>query len=291
MTKVNGTLSCENADLLQKYLKTELGFPGLVFPDVDGQSTAYGSANGGLDYGSSSIWSNATISAGLTNGSFTQARLDDMAVRNVIGYYHVNLNNGSEPAYVSATADVDVRANHSQLVRTNGAASLILLKNQDNALPLSKPLSMAIFGSHAGPVMAGPNYEFSVAGSGPIYHGHLAGGSGSGQTSFPYLITPQQALTSRAAADGTMIRWILNDTYTDTIDTGLTKRQFDMSGNSTAPSGAGNGSMSAGGGGGIAGLSGGTALTQSIADYATSAEVCLVFMNALSGEVRFSSNC
>lgn len=30
MTQVNGTLSCENEDLLQKFLKTELGFPGLV---------------------------------------------------------------------------------------------------------------------------------------------------------------------------------------------------------------------------------------------------------------------
>jgi beta-glucosidase len=55
MTKVNGTLSCETPSLIQKLLKTELGFPGLVLADVSGQSTAFGSANGGLDYGSSSI--------------------------------------------------------------------------------------------------------------------------------------------------------------------------------------------------------------------------------------------
>lgn len=30
MTKVNDTLSCENEDLLQKFLKTQLGFPGMV---------------------------------------------------------------------------------------------------------------------------------------------------------------------------------------------------------------------------------------------------------------------
>jgi beta-glucosidase len=155
MTKVNGTLSCENSELIQSLLKTELGFPGLVFSDVNGQSTAFGSANGGLDFGSSSIWSNATLTAGLNNGSFTQARLDDMAVRNVIGYYFVNLDNGTQPAYVSSTAHVDVRGNHSQIVRTNGAASLVLLKNTDNALPLNKPLSMVLFGTNAGPVMAG----------------------------------------------------------------------------------------------------------------------------------------
>lgn len=89
MTKVNGTLSCENEDLLQGLLKTELGFPGLVFPDVSGQSTAFGSANGGLDFGSSSIWSTTVMEAGIANGSLTQDRLDDMAVRNVIGYFRV----------------------------------------------------------------------------------------------------------------------------------------------------------------------------------------------------------
>jgi len=36
MTKVNGTLSCENEILQQNLLKTELRFPGLVYPDVGG---------------------------------------------------------------------------------------------------------------------------------------------------------------------------------------------------------------------------------------------------------------
>ncbi|KUJ21483.1 beta-glucosidase D [Mollisia scopiformis] len=278
MTKVNGTLSCENEDLLQGLLKTELGFPGLVFPDVGGQTTAFGSANGGLDYGSSSYWTNATLQAGINNGSFTQARLDDMAVRNVIGYFKVGLDNGTQPAYVDADAYVDVRANHSTIVRTNGAASLILLKNTNSALPLSKPKSMALFGSHAGPIMAGPNYIFSVQGSGPTYAGHLAGGSGSGQTSFPYLITPQQSLTNKASLDGTMIRWILNNTYTSTTTGGF--------GGGTAPSGNSTTSTLAkrAGGAAIAGLSGGTSLSQNIPDYATGAEVCMVFINALSGE-------
>lgn len=289
MTQVNGTLSCENEKLLQQLLKTELGFPGLVYPDVSGQSTAYGSAQAGLDYGSSQFWSNNTVQEGISNGSFSQALLDDKAVRNVIGYFYVNLNNGSQPDYVSSTALVDVRANHSSIVRENGAASLILLKNSNSALPLKKPVSLALFGASAGPVMAGPNYEFSVAGTPDTYQGHLAGGAGSGQTSFPYLITPQQALTAHAAQDGTMIRWIMNDTYTDTISTGLSKRQVDFSGNFTQGDGmpGGNstgGSDGAGGGFVVPGLSGGTSLSQNYADYASTASACLVFLNAFSGE-------
>lgn len=255
MTKVNGTLSCENSDLLNTLLKTELGFPGLVYPDVSGQSTAYGSANGGLDLGSSSIWSNDTLISGISNGSFTQERLDDMAVRNVIAYYKASLNNGSQPALAGSSDYVDVRGNHSTIVRQSGAASLVLLKNTNAALPLKKPLSIALFGINAGPVMAGPNYFFSVQGTPDTYNGHLAGGAGSGQTSFPYLITPQQALTNKAATDGTMIRWILNNTYTSDSKATI-----------------------------MGGLSGGTAITQDIPDYATGAEVCMVFLNAFSGE-------
>ncbi|PQE27536.1 beta-glucosidase D protein [Rutstroemia sp. NJR-2017a BBW] len=184
MTKVNGTLSCENSRLLNTLLKTELGFPGLVWPDQNGQSSSFDSADAGLDYGSSQYWSNDTLLTGIANGSFTQERLDDMAVRNVIAYYKVNLNNGTPETY----------------------------------------------------------------------EGHLAGGAGSGQTSFPYLITPQQALTYRASQDGTMIRWILNNTYTESTTTT------------------------------ISGLSGGTALAHTISAYSTDAEACLVFLNAFSGE-------
>ncbi|ESZ91513.1 hypothetical protein SBOR_8084 [Sclerotinia borealis F-4128] len=280
MTEVNGTLSCENSDLLMRLLKTELGYPGMVLPDQNGQATAFGSANGGLDYGASSFWSNATITAGLSNGTLSQARFDDMAMRNVMAYYYVNLNNGSQPSYVDSTTYRDVRANHSAIVRENGAASLVLVKNTNDALPLSKPMSMAIFGSHAGPVMAGPNYEFTIDETEMIYKGHIAGGSGSGQTSFPYLITPQHALTTQAKDDGTMVRWILNNTYTNSISSGIMRRQAtaDLGGNGTTGGGGG------GGGGGAAGLSGGTALSQDISSYAADAEVCLVFLNAFSGE-------
>lgn len=262
MTKVNGTLSCENESLIQKLLKTELGFPGLVYPDVNGQATAIGSANGGLDYGSSSIWSNATLEGYLQNGTLLQARLDDMAIRNVIGYYYVNLNNGSEPSYVSAIAHVDVRANHSKIVRTNGAASLVLLKN-DGVLPLSKPLSIAVFGVSAGPDLAGPNYQFSIAGTPDTYSGHLAGGAGSGQTSFPYLVTPYEALNQRTAKDGTVIRHILNNTWSESIISGLP---------SFVPSEV------------LDSLNVGTSLFRNIASYASGAEICIAFINAFSGE-------
>lgn len=49
-----------------------------------------------------------------------------------------------------------VRGNNSQIIRDVGAVSIVLLKNTNNALPLSAPKIVAIFGSHAGSAMVNP---------------------------------------------------------------------------------------------------------------------------------------
>ncbi|KAL4805163.1 putative beta-glucosidase D [Aspergillus unguis] len=255
MTKVNNTLSCENSPLLMDILKAEMGFPGMVWPDTTAQQHALASANGGLDYGSSSIWSTSTMQAYLKNGSLTESRLDDMAVRNLMGYYYVNLDNGTQPATASTGDDVDVRANHAKLIREHGSKSMVLLKNKNSTLPLNKPRKISVFGSHARAAIAGPNLQFSVEGSGPTYDGHAATDSGSGQASLPYLITPEMALTLRAAQDGTMIRWIANDTYSTSEGSMLVMQGSDS-----------------------------TSVTPSISAYATNMDVCLVFINAMAGE-------
>lgn len=304
MNSLNGTGSCESSAALNGLLKVELGFPGLVLPDVGGQTTSYGSANSGLDYGSSSYWSSEILNAGIANGSFTQARLDDMAIRNVIGYYYAGLDDGKQPSEAATTEYRDVRADHAKLIRTVAQESLVLLKNENSdgrGLPVQKPLVISLFGAHAGPGMAGPNSAFSVMGMDDPYDGHLTTGCGSGQGSLTYAVTPYEAIAARARADGSMIRYVMNDTYTSdsgsSFGGGMGAGMPSMGGNSTggmpgsvdAPDGASsNSSMSmggGGGGGGAAGISGsGTALTPSFSNYATDSTVCLVFINSASGE-------
>ncbi|KAF5499681.1 putative beta-glucosidase D [Colletotrichum fructicola] len=298
MTRVNGTLCCENNDLISKVLKKEMGFLGLVFPDVNSQSTSYGSANAGLDYGSSNYWTEDILNAGINNGSFTQDRLDDMAIRNVIGYYSVGLDNGKQPETVSSSTEYrDVRGNHSKLIRQVAGESIVLLKNSNTSglgLPLKKPRTISLFGSHAGPALAGPNQPFSVQGTdSDVYQGHLASGTGSGQLSLPYLVTPLQAITARAIEDNSMIWWLLNNTYTSTSSGGMGggggSPPGGMTGNATTGGGMGGGNstgggMGGGGGGGLGNLGQGTATTPSFSNYAENSEVCLVFMNSYSGE-------
>jgi len=167
---------------------------------------------------------------------------------------------------------------------------MVLLKNTNNALPLSKPQNLAIFGAHAGTIMAGPNYPFTVLGSGPVYQGHLAGATGSETTSFGILVTPHYALTTKALIDGTMLRWILNDTYTAASITATpTKRDLDTTtfGNNTSTGGGGSSSTGAGGGGG--GFSGGTwriesrvSLQQALETCSTSSSPTLVIFSLCS---------
>lgn len=136
---------------------------------------------------------------------------------------------------------VDVREDHGDLIRVMGAASTVLLKNVDNALPLKGPMRMAVFGSDAGPSYLGPNSYPDRGG----FDGVLAIGWGSGTADFPYLISPLEALQRQAVEDHSQISWILDDYAYDNI-TQLADRQdlsivfvasnsgeefFDLSGN------------------------------------------------------------
>lgn len=164
MNRVNGTHSCQNSELLNDKLKTQLGFPGFVYPDESAQFSAYGSANAGLDYSpySDGLWDWDSFSAGLANGSLTEARLNDMAIRTVLPYYYIGIDKES---FTTVSSDYsayrDVRGNHSALIRKVGGESLSLLKNNKKnggGLPLNKPRSISLYGAHAGPGVVGKHF-------------------------------------------------------------------------------------------------------------------------------------
>jgi beta-glucosidase len=84
-----------------------------------------------------------------------------------------------------------VQDSHFKLVRELGAASTVLLKNTNGALPLGEHAgkaaerSLVLIGSDAGPGRLGPN-EFPDQGG--AITGILAMGWGSGTANFTYLI-------------------------------------------------------------------------------------------------------
>ena len=193
---VDGTYACENNSTLNGILKNELGFQGFVMSDWTAQHSTI-SAMTGLDMtmpGSFTFdisqpvlsYFGANLTAYVKNGTIPESRVDDMATRILASWslldqdspdYPTTNFNAFHPFDEATNEHIDVQGDHNKLVREIDAASIVLLKNVNDALPLKKPRRLVLIGSDAGPAhIAGPN-EFSDQGG---VDGVLAMGWGSG---------------------------------------------------------------------------------------------------------------
>lgn len=105
------------------------------------------------------------------NGDLPQWRLDDMAIRILSSYYLLKQDeafpstnfNSWDLSDEATNQHVDVTADHGNLIRELGAASIVLLKN-DGILPLTgpkQPRQLAVVGNCAGDSPLGPNQSGS----------------------------------------------------------------------------------------------------------------------------------
>jgi beta-glucosidase len=190
---INGTYACENNNTMNGILKSELGFQGFVMSDWSAQHSTT-SAMTGLDmsmpgditFDSGTSYFGQNLTDYVRNGIIPEARVDDMATRILAGWYLVGQDspkypatnfNAFHPLDEATNEHIDVQDNHGELVREIDAASIVLLKNVNNVLPLKKPRKLVLIGSDAAPAhIAGPN-EFSDQGG---VDGVLAMGWGSG---------------------------------------------------------------------------------------------------------------
>ncbi|EEB94117.1 hypothetical protein MPER_07122, partial [Moniliophthora perniciosa FA553] len=158
----------------------------------------------------------STLVEAVRNGSVPMSRIQDMATRIFAAWYFLHQDspsypsvnfNGNNPADEATNEHIDVQEDHRLNVRAIGTASIILLKNVDNALPLKKPRSLFLAGSDAGPGRIGPNEFRDQTGN----DGILGMGWGSGTANFTYLISPYEAIQRRAIEDHTSVSWIFDD--------------------------------------------------------------------------------
>ncbi|KAH9014733.1 glycoside hydrolase family 3 protein [Lactarius pseudohatsudake] len=182
---------------------SEFGFQGFVMSDWSAKHSTI-SAITGLDMtmpGDITVFSGtsyfgANLTAYVQNGTIPEARVDDMATRILAGWYllgqdspsypHTNFN-AFQPLDEATNEHIDVQDDHDKVVREVGAASTVLLKNVNGALPLKKPRKLVLVGSDAGPArVAGPNEFFDQGG-------------------------PYEALQARARKDHTSFSWIFDD--------------------------------------------------------------------------------
>lgn len=239
--RINGSYACQNSKALNGLLKGELGFQGYVMSDWWATYSGVASIEAGLDMdmpgsipgqvineaGDAYLsYFGANLTQSVSNGTLDEARLDDMVARIMTPYYALHQDEDFPPIDPSSAPlnnffpidtwfrdwpiggeiSRDVRDNHAELIRRHAAASTVLVKNVDNALPLRAPRSIAVFGNDAGDVTEGPLNLL------PFEYGTQAIGGGSGAARFTYLITPLEAVKVRSREDGALVEAFLNNT-------------------------------------------------------------------------------
>ncbi|KAH7324954.1 glycoside hydrolase superfamily [Stachybotrys elegans] len=240
--RVNNTYGCMNSKLLNGVLKTELAFEGFVLLDWNAVHDVR-SVNAGLDMvmplGGSL---GANLTAAVRNGTVEEDRVTDMATRILAAWYLVGqdidfptpgigMKNLSLPH-----EQVDARIPEANPVILEGAiAGHVLLKNDNRALPLSKPTMLSVFGYDAtvprtkntdvlfqlgytsspemGQAVLGTEQHFDQAARG----GTIVTGGRAAANAPSYMIDPLSAIQHRAAADGTWVNWDL-DSFDPTVN-------------------------------------------------------------------------
>lgn len=139
--KVNGTSASQNPWLLQEILRKDWGFDGAVVSDWGAVYNRVESLRAGLDLEMPSGGDRSVqkVVAALEAGSLDISSLDQ-AVSNLERLATRVNSKSAEPA--------DFEANHL-LAREVAARSIVLLKNQNNVLPLRQDARVAVIGAFA----------------------------------------------------------------------------------------------------------------------------------------------
>ncbi|CEP14528.1 hypothetical protein [Parasitella parasitica] len=219
--KINGVYACESDYAINHLLKGQLGFRGFVQSDWSATHSTEDSANGGLDmtmpgditFNSGDSYFGKNLTRAVKAGTVHEDRVTDMATRIVAAWYKLGQDQGfPQPNFDSFRPErglhLDVQGDHKREIRQLGAASTVLLKNNDNILPLSssQTRTLSIIGADAGPNPKGLNCEDHGCND-----GSLAQGWGSGTANYPYLITPLEGIKHRAGNRMTITE-LLSDT-------------------------------------------------------------------------------
>nr|POE51658.1 putative beta-glucosidase m [Quercus suber] len=240
--RINNTYACENSKAINGMLKGELNFQGFVVSDWAGQHSKIDSANAGLDMAMplTDYWNNNQLSDAVSSGDLNHTRLVDMATRIVATWIQLGQNDSNFPSLgIGMTPDLLAPHNYTDAKDPAARSTLlsqaleghVLVKNNNSALPLGKPVVMSIFGYDATSqatqspsdqtlqlfaqswegINLQPSQYSDISSNEPVldppgtYQGVLLVGGGSGSNTPAYISAPYDAIQARAYDDGTAI--------------------------------------------------------------------------------------
>jgi beta-glucosidase len=177
--KTNGVYSCENPHVLGELLKKQLGFGGWVMSDWGGTHSTAASAEAGLDQEMpDDRYYGQALETAVTNGQVSMATLDEHVRRILVTMFRHGLFDRQQPG----NWDSNVRSpEHDAFSRSAAEQGTVLLKNEDNILPISGASSIAVIGADGG---TKPQVE----------------GGGSSAVVAPYVVSPLEGIRKRAGA-------------------------------------------------------------------------------------------
>ncbi|MDQ0972462.1 beta-glucosidase [Neobacillus niacini] len=141
--KVNGEYASENEYLLNDILKDEWGFEGFVVSDWGAVNERADGLSAGLELEmpSSNGSGDQKIVNAVRNGKLSEEKLDK-ALERLLRVIFMSVDHKTENAVYN-------KDEHHQLAREMARESMVLLKNEDNVLPLKKQGTIAVIGEFA----------------------------------------------------------------------------------------------------------------------------------------------
>ena len=174
--RVNGEYCCEHKRLLTDILRDEWGFAGFTMSDfVFGIYNGPNALNAGLDMEMPYVLRYAGLGAALKKGKIS-LRTVDTAVKRILRALISTV-----PKQPKIGKEAILCKEHIALAREAAAKGTVLLKNENDALPLKEGAKLAVIGRYANK----PN----------------VGDHGSSRVYSPYTVTPFEGIKNRFGAE------------------------------------------------------------------------------------------
>ena len=142
--RVNGTYACENKMLLTDILRDKWGFDGFALSDFFyGIYDAARSLKAGMDVEMPYVFRYAFLNHLVKKGDITEQQID-VAVSRVLNALISTL-----PAYKKEPESVILSEEHIALARETATKGMVLLKNDNNVLPVPQGKKIAVVGRYA----------------------------------------------------------------------------------------------------------------------------------------------